>query len=548
LTPEQPGLRLSSTAGRWVLAAAVLGSSVTAIDSTVVGIALPAMGRSFRMPVSSLQWVVSAYLLALAGLLLVGGSLGDRFGRRRVFVIGVVWFALASLLCAVATSATELIAARALQGVGGALLTPGSLAILQASFVPDDRARAIGAWAGLGGVGTEVGPFLGGFLVEAVSWRLIFLINLPLTAAVVVIAARHIPETRDRSAAGHVDAVGGVLATAALVVLTSALIEAPGRGWTSGLVLGSFGGALVVLVAFVRHERRTPHPMLPLEMFRSREFSAANAVTFVVYAALGGALFLVPVELQQVAGYSPLQAGVSLLPLTAVMLVLSSRSGALAARIGPRLQMSVGPVVVGVGMVMLRLVGPSGDYLTEVLPGVLVLALGLVVTVAPLTATALASAPVAHASVASAVNNDVARTGGLIAVALLPALSGLNGRSYLHPVLFGAGFRTAVVIAGAAAAAGGVLGAAAVRNPTVAPGTPPGGAPSVGPGSARRGRHPMTGGLSCPLEATPFATAAGASVARVGGAAGPADGGVDGGTAGDPAGDPAGGPAGGPVP
>ena len=201
-------------------------------------------------------------------------------------------------------------------------------------------------------------------------------------------------------------------------------------------------------------------------------------------------------------------------------------------------------MVVGVGMVMLRLVGPSGDYLTEVLPGVLVLALGLVVTVAPLTATALASAPVAHASVASAVNNDVARTGGLIAVALLPALSGLNGRSYLHPVLFGAGFRTAVVIAGAAAAAGGVLGAAAVRNPTVAPGTPPGGAPSVGPGSARRGRHPMTGGLSCPLEATPFATAAGVSVARVGGAAGPADGGVDGGTAGDPGG----GPVGGPVP
>jgi EmrB/QacA subfamily drug resistance transporter len=479
---------LSSAPGRWVLAAAVLGSAIAAIDSTVVGIALPAIGHDFALPVSSLQWVVTSYLVALAGLLLVGGALGDRYGRRRVFVVGVVWFAAASLLCALAPDPGVLIGARALQGVGGALLTPGSLAILQASFVPDDRARAIGAWSGLGGVATAIGPFVGGFLISAVSWRLIFLINLPLAIVVVTIATNHVPETRDPKAAGPVDVSGAVLVTAGLVGLAAGLIEAPSHGWSSTLVMGMLAGAVVAFVAFVVVEKRERYPMLPLGIFRSRQFSATNIVTFVVYAAIGGALFLLPVQLQVVSHYSPLAAGSSLLPLTVVMLALSARSGALAARIGPRLQMSVGPVVVGAGMVLLGMIGPSGNYLTEVLPGALVLALGLAITVAPLTATALSSAPVEHAGMASAVNNDVARAGGLIAVALLPALSGLTGRSYLHPEAFTAGFRHAVVIAGAAAAFGGLLAAALVRNPGVSHPT------------RARGRIPM----SCPLEATPL--------------------------------------------
>ena len=488
-------LRLSSAPGRWVLAATVLGSAVTAIDSTVVGIALPAIGRNFSLPVSSLQWVVTAYLVSLAGLLLVGGALGDRYGRRRVFIIGVVWFATSSLVCAVAPDIGVLIGGRALQGVGGALLTPGSLAILQASFAKDDRARAIGAWSGLGGVATAIGPFAGGFLISAVSWRLIFLINLPIAALVVLIAARHVPETRDPTAAGPVDVLGAALVTVALVGLAGGLIEAPTDGWSSPMVLAMLIAAALAFVAFVVAEDRERSPMLPLAIFRSQQFSATNAVTFVVYAALGGALFLLPVQLQQVSHYSPLEAGSALLPLTAVMLAFSARSGALAVRLGPRLQMAVGPVVVGAGMVLMRMIGPSGNYLTEVLPAVLVLALGLVITVAPLTATALASAPVEHAGVASAVNNDVARAGGLIAVALLPALSGLSGHSYVHPQEFESGFRHAVVFAGVAAALGGLLAAALVRNPGAARGAP-------GRARARPG-----GGVPvcCPLEATPLA-------------------------------------------
>ena len=488
-----PGLRLASPPGRWVVAATVLGSAIAAIDSTVVGIALPAIGRDFHMSVSSLQWVVTGYLLALAGLLLVGGALGDRYGRRRVFVVGVTWFALASLLCALAPDGRTLILARGLQGVGGALLTPGSLAILQASFAPDDRARAIGAWSGFAGVGTAVGPFLGGFLISAVSWRMIFLINLPLAAAVVAMAVRHVPETRDPGAQGPVDYVGAATVTAGLGLLTAGLIAAPGRGWSSGPVVGLVGAGAAALVAFVVVERRRPSPLLPVGIFASRQFTATNAVTFVVYAALGGALFLLPVQLEQVGGYSPLQAGVSLLPLTAMMLVLSARSGALAARIGPRLQMATGPVVVGAGMVLLRWAGPGGSYVSGVLPGVLVLGAGLVITVAPLTATALSSAPVEHAGMASAVNNDVARAGGLIAVALLPPLAGLTGRSYLHPVLLTAGFRHALVIAGVAAALGGLIAAAGVRNPRRAPEARH--APGLSAPPPR---------LCCPLEATPL--------------------------------------------
>lgn len=458
-------LQYGSPRGRWVIAATVLGSGMAALDATVVGIALPTIGRDFSVGLGSLQWVSNGYTLALAGLLLAGGALGDRYGRRRMFSVGVVWFAVASLLCAVAPSAPVLIAARVLQGVGGALLTPGSLAILQASFASEDRFKAIGAWSGLGGVATAIGPFLGGYLIGAVSWRLVFFINLPLAVAVLLIAARHVPESRYAWAPKHLDVLGALLAASGLAGLTYGLTDGPAHGWTSPAALGPLLVGVGLLAAFVVVELRSPAPMLPLSVFRSAQFSAANLVTFVVYGALAGALFLVPVHLQQVAGYSPIEAGTALLPITALMLVFSSRSGALAARFGPRLQMSAGPLVVAVGMVLLARIDRSGSYLAQVLPAVLVLGAGLAITVAPLTSTALSAAPMEHAGIASAVNNDVARTAGLIAVAVLPPVAGLTGASYLDPAAFAHGFQIAVVMAGIVCAAGGLLAAAFIRNP-----------------------------------------------------------------------------------
>jgi EmrB/QacA subfamily drug resistance transporter len=463
-SPQAAGLAYASRPGRWTLLATVLGSGIASIDATVVGIALPAIGRDFKTDLETLQWVVTAYTLTLAGLLLVAGSLGDRLGRRKIFLLGVVWFTAASLVCSVAPTTGLLVAARALQGVGAALLTPGSLAILQASFRPEDQVRAIGAWSGLGGVATAIGPFIGGWLVQAGSWRLIFAINLPVAAAVLV-AARHVPESRDAGETGRLDVVGAVLVTLGLVGLTYGLIEGPSRGWGAAPVVVALTAGVLLLVAFVVWEARVTDPMLPLTMFASRQFSATNAVTFIVYGALGGALFLLPIQLQQVSGYSPIEAGVALLPVTVVMLLLSARSGALAARIGPRLQMSVGPIIVGVGLAMFVLVGQDGTYLTRVLPGVLVFALGLSATVAPLTATALSSAPGRHSGMASAVNNDVARAAGLIAVAVLPAAAGISGDAYLHPDLFSQGFHTAVLIAGGLCVAGGLLAAVTITNP-----------------------------------------------------------------------------------
>jgi EmrB/QacA subfamily drug resistance transporter len=459
-----PALRYASTVGRWVLAATILGSSIAALDATVVGIALPAIGRDFGAGVATLQWVVNAYTLTLTGLLLLGGTLGDRYGRRRIFTVGTIWFALASLACAFAPTATCLILARALQGIGAALLTPGSLAILQASFAVNDQSKAIGAWSGLGGIATAIGPFLGGWLISAFSWRLVFFINLPLAVAVVAIAARHVPETRDPTAS-RIDASGAAAITGGLVGLTYGLIAGPGQGWTSPAVLPALCTGAGLLAAFLLIEAHRKEPMLPLTVFRSRQFSAANAVTFIVYAALGGVLFLLPIVLQQVAGYTPLQAGTALLPVTVIMLTLSARSGALAARIGPRLQMTVGPLVIAAGLALLSRIGTSGTYLTQVLPAVIVFGLGLAINVAPLTATTLAAAPAEHAGVASAVNNGVARAGGLIAVAVLPVLAGITGEIYLHPAALTHGFHTAVLLAAGACAVGGLLAAATIRNP-----------------------------------------------------------------------------------
>ena len=461
-----PGLRIKSSRGRWVVAATVLGSGMAALDATVVGIALPAIGREFNVALDSLQWVVDAYTLTLAGLLLLGGTLGDSYGRRKLFVIGTIWFAVASLLCGVAPDAGVLIAARALQGVGGALLTPGSLAILQASFAKDDRSAAIGAWSGLGGVATAIGPFLGGYLIQAVSWRLVFFINLPLAVAVIAISIRHVPETKAPGPVPKLDIRGAITISGALAGITYGLIAASSYGWGSVPVLVPLGVGLVLLGLFIWVEDSEPQPMLPLGVFRSREFTAANAVTFIVYGALGGLLFLVPVVLQVAHGYSPVEAGAALLPITFIMLALSSYSGALSARIGPRLQMTVGPLVIAASFLLFTRLGSSGDYLTAVLPAVLVFGLGVAINVAPLTATAMSSAPAEHAGVASAVNNDVARAASLIAVAVLPALAGITGNSYLHPAALAHGFKTAAVMAAVFCAAGGVLAGLTIRNPT----------------------------------------------------------------------------------
>ncbi len=470
--PEPPvavePVSFGSAAGRWVLLASILGSGLAGIDATVVNVALPAIGADLDADFAALQWTVTAYTLTLASFILLGGALGDRYGRRRVFVVGVVWFAVASLLCGLAPSAPLLIAARALQGVGGALLTPGSLAMIQASFAPGDRARAIGAWSGLGGVATAIGPFLGGWLVQAVSWRWVFLINVPLAVIVIVLAQRHVPETRGPGAAGRVDLLGAGLGAVGLAGITYALIEAPSLGPLSLPILVAAGVGVLAAAAFVLAEARQRHPMLPLRIFGSRQFSAANAVTFVVYAAFSGVLFLLVVHLQVVAGFSPLAAGTALLPVTALMLLLSARSGQLAARIGPRLPMSLGPLVCAAGLLLMLRIGPGASYVGEVLPGVAMLGLGLSLLVAPLTATALAAAADQHAGLASGVNNAVARAGGLIAIAVLPLAAGLTGDSYTDADAFGDGFRTSMLICAGLLVVGACLAAAAIRNDVLA--------------------------------------------------------------------------------
>ena len=452
-----------------MLTATVLGSSMAMLDGNVVGIAQPSIGKDLHAQIEGLQWVSVGYLLTLAGLLLLTGALSDRFGRRRLFVIGVAWFAVASLICATAPNIELLIAARGLQGVGGALLTPGSLAILEASFAPGERGRVIGAWSGLGGVAIALGPFVGGFLISTYSWRLIFLINFPIAVAVIWISLHHVPDSRDPHATGYIDIAGSALTIAALVGISYGLIQGTASSWTSPGVLGALGVGIVALLAFIVVELRVRAPIVPLGIFRSRQFSATNVETLLIYGTLGGVFFLLPIELQQVSHYSPTLAGASFLPATGLMFLLSSRSGALSARIGPRLQMSVGPLLMALGMALYARIDASGNYLFEVLPAVLVFGFGLSILVAPLTATALSSAPPERTGLASAVNNTVARTGSLLAVAILPALAGITGDSYLHRAVFESGFQRAALIAAGVCAAAGVLGAATIRNPRTPP-------------------------------------------------------------------------------
>ncbi|AKZ57015.1 putative sugar transporter [Streptomyces ambofaciens ATCC 23877] len=457
-----PDVRLASPQGRWILLTTVLGSGMALLDSTVVNVALPRIGRDLDADLAALQWTVNAYMVTLAGLILLGGALGDRFGRRRIFVVGVLWFAAASLLCGLAPNAGTLIAARALQGIGGALLTPGSLALIQASFHPDDRGRAVGLWSGFGGVGAAVGPFLGGWLVDGPGWRWVFLLNVPLALLCAPIALRHVPESSDERAHARFDVLGAALGAAALALLTYALIEA--RTGTWAVTLSAVAGAAAA-VAFVVVERRGKDPMMPLDVFASRQFTAVNVVTLCVYAAFGGFFFLAALQLQVVVGWSALAAGTALLPTTVLMLLFSARSGELAERLGPRLQLGVGPLLCAAGMVLMLRVGPGASYVADVLPALLVLGLGMVTLVAPLTATVLAAVDTARAGLASGINNAAARAAGLVAVAALPLLTGMGEEAYRSPRAFDDAFGPAMLICAGVLVAGSVTAFTTVRRP-----------------------------------------------------------------------------------
>jgi EmrB/QacA subfamily drug resistance transporter len=452
-------IRFGTPAARWVLTATVLGSGIAFLDGTVVNVALPAISRDLNTDIAGLQWTLDAYLVTLTSFLLLGGALGDRLGRKRVFMGGLIAFTIASVACALAPSVGFLVLARAVQGAGGAFLVPGSLAILASSFAAIDRGRAVGAWSGLAGVASAIGPFLGGWLVDAVSWRLVFFINVPIAAVTFAIAARHVPETRSDTQL-PLDFVGAALVAVALGATCWALIEGSGGFGPAEAVAGLIGVGSGI--AFVAWEARSSHPMLPLGIFRSRQFSGANGTTLAVYGALGAAMFMIVYELQVALGYSALEAGASMLPVTIMMLTLSSRMGALAQRIGPRLPMTVGPFVVALGMLLFARVHPGGHYFTTVFPAAVVFGLGLSITVAPLTATVLGAVPPDEFGIASGVNNAAARLAGLLAVAVLPAAVGLS--TSLSPVDFSDKVSTAMRACAVLSAAGGAIAYLTVRE------------------------------------------------------------------------------------
>jgi EmrB/QacA subfamily drug resistance transporter len=407
---------------RLTLVATILGSTVVFLDSTVVNVALPAIADGLDAGLAGQQWVVEAYMLTLVSLLLVGGSLGDQFGRRRMFVWGLIAFGATSALCAIAPTVEVLIAARALQGIAGALLVPGSLAIVAATFEGAERGKAVGTWTAWTGIATVVGPAGGGALVGLTSWRSIFWVNLPLIAATVALTMHSVRESRDPDAFRGIDWLGIALSAAGLGGPVFALIEQPTRGWDDPLVWIPFVAGIVCFVLFVGHEMRARHPMLDLGLFRIRNFAVANLTTLSTYAGLIGGLFFVGLFLQQVAGYSPLEAGLATTPISLLLFFLSPRWGKLASGTGPRLPMTIGPIVGGVGLLLLLRVGSGGDYVTDVLPGIVVFGLGLSATVAPLTATVLDSVEERHVGIASGVNNGIARVAGLLAIAVLGAV------------------------------------------------------------------------------------------------------------------------------
>jgi EmrB/QacA subfamily drug resistance transporter len=415
----RPGVSTPASIKRIALTASILGSGVVFLDSTIVNVALPAIRDSLHGGLAEQQWVVEAYLLTLSSLLLIGGSLGDLLGRRRVFTAGLIWFGVCSVLCAVAPSNGALIAGRALQGVGGALLVPSTLALIMDTFPENERSKAIGTWTAFTGVATVIGPLGGGALVQAASWRWIFALNI-LPVMVTIALVTRLPY--DRRAPGHIDVIGAALCALGLGGPVFALIEQPTYGWIDGRVLAPLLIGIALLAAFIWWEGRSPQPMMPLHLFAVRNFAVGNLTTLTLYGGLGVATFFLVLFLQQVSGYTPIEAGLSLLPLTFLMFLLSRRFGALADRFGPHLFMAAGPVVAGLGLLLLIRTHANADYLTEILPAVLVFGLGLSATVAPLTATVLSSVEPGHSGLASGVNNAVARIAGLLAIAALGAI------------------------------------------------------------------------------------------------------------------------------
>jgi EmrB/QacA subfamily drug resistance transporter len=498
--PRDKVVIVSPRQARLTVAAAVLGSIVVFVDSTVVNVALPAISEDLGGGLAGQQWLSSAYLLTLGALLLIGGSLGDLHGRRRMFVVGLLGFGVASLLCAAAPTIETLIAARALQGLAGALLVPNTLGLIVAKFPPHERGAAIGSWTAWSGISMVAGPLVGGVIVDSISWRWIFAINVvPVVAALLIV--RKVDAENDVPVPGHIDVPGAILGTLGLAGTVFALIEQQTRGWTDPLILLTLIGGLACLVAFVVVERTREHPMLDLTLFRERNFAVGNASTLAIYGGLGAVPFFLVLFLQQVAGYSAVQAGLATVPVTIEMFLLSRRFGALADRIGPRLFMGGGPIVAGIGIALLARLDSHGDYLVDGLPGILVFGFGLSMTVAPLTATVLGGVDERHAGMASAINNATARIGSLLAVAAIGAVVSASFASALdsriqgqdvpasivrtakdralaadapadRPALQSAldassvhAFRVAMLITAALVAIGGALSAAGIRNP-----------------------------------------------------------------------------------
>jgi EmrB/QacA subfamily drug resistance transporter len=451
---------------RLTLLAAILGSAVVTIDSSVLNVALPAIERDLGGGLAGQQWVSNAYLLTLSSLILVGGSLGDIYGERRVFTIGVTAFGVISVMCALAPTEGVLIAARALQGVAGALVTPSSLAVIVAAFAPKERGAAIGSWTAWGAIASIIGPLAGGWLVDQLSWRWIFAVNVPLVAVTLLLILAAVP-TSTRTAGRRVDVVGAALCAIGLGGFVFAMIEEPHRGWHSAVILITMIGGLVSFASFLAYERHAPEPMLKLELFSHRNFAIGNVETFSVYAGLAILFFYLTIYLQQVAGYSALESGLTTLPVTVVLFVLSRRFGALADRLGPRLFMGAGPLIAAAGILLLARVGRHVSYVTDLLPALLVFALGLTMTVSPLTATVLADANESDAGIASAVNNAVARVAGLLGVSIVGVVvaAALVGDTFAANQASVRGFHQVIVICAVLVAAGGITGTIGIVNP-----------------------------------------------------------------------------------
>ncbi|MEP6999067.1 MAG: DHA2 family efflux MFS transporter permease subunit [bacterium] len=433
-------MKLSSAEGRWVVAGAVLGSGAVFLEGSVVNVALPSIARDLHLGIAGLQWVMNAYLLTLSALMLLGGALGDRLHRARVFSVGAFGFAAASVACAFAPNALALVACRLLQGVAGALLVPNSLAMLEQGFEGEDRGAAIGQWAAWSGISTAIGPLAGGWLVESLSWRWVFAAVAPFGIAAAIIANRYVHELSGEKERAPLDIIGAVLITLSLAGLIGGLTAGPELGFRHPIVLACLAGGISLLVAFLMTERNSEAPVLPLDVFRSRQFTSANVTTLFVYAALTALFLLLMLQLQNVMGYGALKAGASLLPINAFMLIVSPLAGRLAERIGARIPMVLGATIAAVGMVLFARAQPGASYVTSVLPAVCVFGIGLSVFVAPLTAAVLAAVPPDRVGVASAVNNAVSRLAGLLATAIVPYAAGISGASALAASTVSRGF------------------------------------------------------------------------------------------------------------